>query len=345
MRPCRTIAILTHPPPPATTLLAPQARLLSLWQRRSSAGLHLSLQLSFSAAAQDKGGAPPIMWLSYTLPEHPGALAMQAVWQDKRPTVQPEAMFLQFAPGLGGASPTSWRMTKLASEIAPHEVVVNGSQHLHAVADDGITCTDPSGRLRLRVASPDVALVSMGSLNPFPTLTPPTSWPAALKAHGASYMLLNTMWGTNYPLWVPYSERGANMAFRFEISVEPTVDKASPAAGGAGGGAASKGNLWNHAAAIDTRFASWVHAPSAATQSHLLPLLSLAMVVAAAGVALARFCRPAGFQGLLITSVGPPVGRSKQDSGSDPKKDDLALSGARRPLIRSATPGTYSDYI
>ena len=49
-----------------------------------------------------------------------------------------QALWAQFKPDPAVVDPESWTMSKLGSPISPLEVVLNGSQSMHAVDDEGI---------------------------------------------------------------------------------------------------------------------------------------------------------------------------------------------------------------
>lgn len=58
-------------------------------------------------------------------------------------------------------------------------------------------------------------LVCPGSPNPFPNLyTPPR------LEEGMSFALSNNLWGTNYPMWIPYTGEDATLRFRFVVELE-----------------------------------------------------------------------------------------------------------------------------
>ena len=50
-----------------------------------------------------------------------------------------QAMWVQFAPPAAVADSASWQMYKLGRPVSPLEVVLNGSQSMHAVSDEGIS--------------------------------------------------------------------------------------------------------------------------------------------------------------------------------------------------------------
>lgn len=49
-----------------------------------------------------------------------------------------QALWAQFKPDAAVVDIVSWTMSKMGSPISPLEVVLNGSQSMHAVDDDGI---------------------------------------------------------------------------------------------------------------------------------------------------------------------------------------------------------------
>lgn len=113
------------------------------------------------------------------------------------------------------------------------QIVRNGSHSTHALSvNAGMTVNSPEGAEQLHIHSIDAPLVSLGEPNAMPN---PCVGPD--MAQGVSWCLTNNIWGTNYPMWVPWSEAEVNMAFRFTLSADLS--------GGAeaGGPGAAKGAL------------------------------------------------------------------------------------------------------
>lgn len=81
----------------------------------------------------------------------------------------------------------------------------------------GATIADPSGaggaNATLLVWSRDAGAASFGHPTGFPI--PLAEEPAA--AEGAAFMLANTVWGTNYPQWLPWKARDADVRWEFSI--------------------------------------------------------------------------------------------------------------------------------
>lgn len=67
----------------------------------------------------------------------------------------------------------------------------------------------------LNITTWDTALVSPGHKTPFPI---GDTRPALAK--GMHFNLVNNVWGTNYVMWVPWSDRDVNLAFRWTVRVE-----------------------------------------------------------------------------------------------------------------------------
>lgn len=73
------------------------------------------------------------------------------------------------------------------------QVVLNGSQSMHAVSDEGVSVRNAAGDEVLQIKTWDTALVSPGH---------PTPFPQGLKQsdlkEGVHFNLANNVWGTNY---------------------------------------------------------------------------------------------------------------------------------------------------
>ena len=123
---------------------------------------------------------------------------------------------MSFNPPADGAA---WAMDKLGEWVAPDEVVDGAQRGLHAVTS-GVRCTRTSqdGRHHAFFGSPDVPLVAWGAPTPFPT----PIHGATDVSQGASFLLWDNIWNTNYVFWWPYDTASPevvtdNVAFRFTI--------------------------------------------------------------------------------------------------------------------------------
>ena len=115
---------------------------------------------------------------------------------DKTPTRHAEAMFVRLNPVA-----TVIEMDKLGSwiELEPGLVVDGGNKHMHGV-NSGIRFNRSDGS-SLAVETLDAGVVVFGAPVGFPTIGPYGNGEPDL-AEGASSMLLNNLWGTNYVMCV-----------------------------------------------------------------------------------------------------------------------------------------------
>ena len=90
---------------------------------------------------------------------------------------------------------------------SPANIAVNGSTHLHTVND--VRYPDV-----VHVKSLDAGLVCVSHPNPFP-VPPPTDWTRG----GASFVLYDNIWSTNFIQWFPYLPGEENQKFRFALAV------------------------------------------------------------------------------------------------------------------------------
>jgi hypothetical protein len=132
------------------------------------------------------------------------------------------------------SSPPNNSSDTLARVHACLQIVRNGSHSTHALSvNAGMTVNSPEGAEQLHIHSIDAPLVSLGEPNVMPN---PCVGPD--MGQGVSWCLTNNIWGTNYPMFVPWSDAEVNMAFRFTLSADLS---ASAQAAGPGGSGAVKG--------------------------------------------------------------------------------------------------------
>merc|ERR1719329_1044525 len=105
-------------------------------------------------------------------------------------------------------------MFKLEQRMDPLDVQIGGSQHLHVVSDSGIEARQQDGS-RLAMRPLDAGLVCFGQPTAFPT---PTDQLPNITEHGASFVLWNNVWGTNYVQWFPFDAKDATFRQRWMIS-------------------------------------------------------------------------------------------------------------------------------
>jgi hypothetical protein len=96
-----------------------------------------------------------------------------------------------------------------------HQIILNGSRALHAVSQ-GVSVLSKDHHEQLHINTLDVPLFNLGKPNPFPN---PCDGPD--MQHGVSFNIVNTIWGTNYAMWM-YNQEDANMVFRFVLEAKRT---------------------------------------------------------------------------------------------------------------------------
>ncbi|WIA20109.1 hypothetical protein OEZ85_005961 [Tetradesmus obliquus] len=191
-----------------------QAKLEQVFHKEDKTlGLMLHLKLSFPDRLVQLAGAPAAAWLVLHAPPDTPQLHVTLAWQNKTVTRLPEALWLRFRPGPGAVDEESWVMKKMDSHIKPQEIIVNGSHALHAVSQ-GVSVLSRDHSEQLHISTLDVSLVNLGRPNPFPN---PCDGPD--MAHGVSFNIVNTIWGTNFAMWM-HNPKDANMAFRFVLEAD-----------------------------------------------------------------------------------------------------------------------------
>lgn len=128
----------------------------------------------------------------------------------------PESIYFMFRPI---SNPKlSWKLHKVGQFIDPLNVILNGSQILHAV-DKGVYYTD-SRNQGLSIDSPDVAVVNVLTPGSRPSVIPVPLKP--IKAvDGMAFNLFNNVWDVNFIFWYPFEKRDVNQKFRFKLNITP----------------------------------------------------------------------------------------------------------------------------
>ena len=174
----------------------------------------------------------------------------------KTPTRLPEGFFLRFNASrsfAGAPAPLTWTVNTLGAAIDAFDVVQGGNHHLHGFSE-GIAAVKPhaSAPATLTFASDDVGVAGFGRPWPLPN---PVFANSSDVTEGASFLLVDNTWvrlgrplprllrhrgafpkqhsfpatlspslppslsqGTNYPAWVPWAAKDANMRWRFSIT-------------------------------------------------------------------------------------------------------------------------------
>ena len=166
-------------------------------------------------------GAPSDLWIQYDFPggttPTSRAINVSLTMLNKTATRLPEGLFLRFKPWGCSGAPLRYSVDKLGQPVDPLEVQPGGNHRQHGVGV-GVTVGLASGEGGgLLVRSPDAPLAVFGapSIFPVPTTTQPPD-----MGEGFSYLLINNLWNTNYPAFIPWREGDEEIRWRFAL--EPT---------------------------------------------------------------------------------------------------------------------------
>jgi hypothetical protein len=188
-------------------------------RRCTSPTAHLSLPASVSrlpfpppppVRAPDSPLPPPLEW---DVPAAPQAAALNVSLSiyGKAPTRLLEGLFLRF----NASAPAAWAVDKLGSWVDPFDVVSGGNQHHHGTWA-GVAAT-AAGGAQLVIGAPDSGIACFGPPTVFPT---PTDRGAVNASAGASFLLIDNLWSTNYPMWIPWVAGDENERWRFTLTVQ-----------------------------------------------------------------------------------------------------------------------------
>ena len=142
----------------------------------------------------------------------------------------PETMWWSSRPAVGNTT-GEWVMDKLGSSIGVSETNLTGQDptspendegcdgfrvtcggHMHAIGEGGISYGSTPSAPVITLASPDVALISVG-----PALPVPTPLVVPDMAQGVHFSLVNNIWNTNYP----FVRRVKRVVVRRSVATEP----------------------------------------------------------------------------------------------------------------------------
>jgi hypothetical protein len=182
------------------------ANLKTAWKKEDSQTVHFLIELFMDSSSHLEYGAPDTLWLDVLVSKTEPIINITLTWFNKTTTRLPEALWLTFNPANNG----NWLLDKLEEWVSPLDVVLNGSQHLHAI-ESGAKFQVDNAKILFR--SKDAALLTVGEPNPFPIPlgTPPD------VSQGISYNLYNNIWDTNYIMWYPFSSLDGSSLFRFSL--------------------------------------------------------------------------------------------------------------------------------
>jgi len=172
--------------------------------------LQIILNLQLPTELSMIAGAPNQIWVLIDV--FPGNILNFTLQLFKKtPTRLPESMFFRFIPPI--SSSNFWKMTKLGESMDPSNVIVGGNKRMHTISNS-IAYTNV--RSSLTIQPLDAPLVVFGEPTAFPT--PTDEMPDF--SQGASFILWDNIWNTNYPLWYPFNPEDCNLQFRFRLTFE-----------------------------------------------------------------------------------------------------------------------------
>lgn len=172
---------------------------------------HLVMMLSMvDPVTRTYYGAPKQLSLEYTCSSSEIDVALQ--WFDKVPTRLPEGMHFVFTPIVKEGY--KWWMNKIDELLDPLDVVVNGSQRLHAI-NRGMYYINKKVQ-GMKIISQDAAIVNILS-GSSEVSTLPIPSPPLTDMYGVSFNLYNNVWETNYIFWYPYKSNDGSRRYRFSL--------------------------------------------------------------------------------------------------------------------------------
>ena len=186
-----------------------ETHLASLHVMRGARGTcSIVIETAFDARASSEYGAPAQGWTALLLRPENRSIEVQVNMLKKTTTRLPEAMFVQFTPparptsAAAGAAEGSnaWAANKLGSWVGPNDIVDGGSKHLHGITEAGLRVTAADGHM-MHIEAADAAVANFGELTAYPS---PVNVTADTDRFGASFLLWDNLWGTNYVMWWPF---------------------------------------------------------------------------------------------------------------------------------------------
>src|ERR1035438_8608710 len=143
---------------------------------------------------------PRRLSLELWLPKNEPAVYATFQCFDKRANRLAEAMWLSFSPD--APDQEGWTLEKVDQPVSPHDVMINGNRHLHAVTKT-VRYHDPRGSFTLETL--DAPLVAPGQRSLLKFDNDPIDMRGGIHVN-----LYNNLWGTAFPQW--YDQ---DMRFRF----------------------------------------------------------------------------------------------------------------------------------
>ena len=208
---------------------APQ-QLLGLWTRAAqppaAPGASFLVHASLAPALlHEQDGAPSDLWVQYDVPSSSSAggggggggggaaraINVSLTMLNKTATRLPEGLFFRFKAAGGGGGALRYSVDKLGRAVDPLHVQPGGNQRQHGV---GAGVTVLSATAGLLVRAPDAPLAAFGAPSIFPV--PTTAAPPEME-EGFSMILIDNLWNTNYPCFIPWREGDDEIRWRFAL--------------------------------------------------------------------------------------------------------------------------------
>eukprot|EP00656_Telonema_subtile_P000960 TRINITY_DN10457_c0_g1_i2.p1 TRINITY_DN10457_c0_g1~~TRINITY_DN10457_c0_g1_i2.p1 ORF type:complete len:711 (+),score=130.56 TRINITY_DN10457_c0_g1_i2:283-2415(+) len=194
-------------PTPEHQLVA--GSLEGVWRTHDSVMAHVS----FNESLWTVYGSPQEAWIQYNFDPATRDVNVTLTLLNKTATRLPEAAYFGFKPS-GSASGT-WAHHVLGEWASPLDVADGAARGLHFTSEEGVRMQRRDGMLQVR--SYDMGLLRWDKPLPFPT---PLHREVDL-GQGAAFCLLNQIWNTNYPMWLPFGADGLgkHLRYRFQLSL------------------------------------------------------------------------------------------------------------------------------
>jgi hypothetical protein len=184
-------------------------KLTNIYAKNTSAGISVLQVLTVDSSATTLYGAYKTVFVSFNIPSEKNSIDIRFDMFNKTSTRIPESFFITFNPIVSDVN--GFTIDKLGTLVSPLDIMKNGSFHQHGVTN-GIQYSE-EGKFVLRVDSPDVPIVAVGEVTPFPT--PMNQVPDLNKGFHFNYY--NNIWGTNYIMWYPYMLADKDGVMRYKI--------------------------------------------------------------------------------------------------------------------------------
>lgn len=171
-------------------------------------------------APTDTSSLLPI-WCTQTSSSRPGQLHLDLEIHNKTATRLPEAMLLQWNPvpasGPQAADDEQWVFQKFGAWQSAAAVVDGGSRHLHSVHEGVGLQTEGDSTPSFVVKPSQSPLFRFGNFTGYPTAVNA----APDVSFGASTVLWDNLWGTNYIMWYPFNRGEASFHTEFDMILSP----------------------------------------------------------------------------------------------------------------------------